>query len=383
MTPSPLSAETSAETDQGRPLSRLSLILISLCSLTVVTIAHYSTNIEAEALHHTYRRLYYIPVVLGAFAYGLRGGIAISILASLAYIPHAFFMHHHQDPAPMSDKVFEMILYILVGALTGWLVDREQSTQRALQRALDERTEMESALIRAGKLSALGQLLSGVAHELRNPLASIIGAAEGLERALLSDPPPIERAQRLLELQQRELQRLDRSIAHFLAFSKMRAPSCVELEVSEVIQRVITLAQHQDAEGTFELSPELEAVVVWADRDHLTQMLLNLTLNAMQARRGQEPFQIEYLYRVQESLTERYHCIGVLDHGIGISAERREEIFEPFYSTRHAGTGLGLSVTSRLIEAHDGHIELDERSDLSCFWLSFPQSRKHLQEHDL
>lgn len=371
----------SSSIEVERSTSRSSLIIIALCLLTIVTFAHYTTNIEAEALHHTYRRLYYLPVVLGAFAFGLRGGILIASLASLAYIPHAFLMHHHQDPAPMSDKVFEMMLYVLVGALTGWLVDREQATQRKLQRALNERTEMEVALIRAGKLSALGQLLSGVAHELRNPLASIIGAAEGLERTLSAHPFPTERAYRLLQLQQRELQRLDRSIAHFLTFSKMREPNKMEIEIAPVIRQVIDLARHQGAEGEFEISSKLEGVILWADQDHVTQMILNLTLNGIQARREGETFLIKYLYKEQESATDIFSCIGVLDHGVGISPDQREDIFDPFYSTRHAGTGLGLSVTSRLIEAHAGHIKLDERLDCCCFWLSFPKSHKPLKEN--
>ena len=160
------------------------MLWVSLGMTALITLAHYTTDSHDIAYHNVFRRLYYVPVVLAAFGWGLRGGLAVATLASLAYIPHAFFLEHHHDPAPAVDKILEIVLYLVVGAMTGWLVGRERRAVSRLEHLLEERAELEQELVRAGKLSALGELLAGVAHEIRNPLASIMGAAEALERAL-------------------------------------------------------------------------------------------------------------------------------------------------------------------------------------------------------
>ncbi len=358
---------------EGFSQSQKWLTVASVLLLFLITLAHYSTNTHDEILHHTYRRLYYLPVVLAAFAFGWRGGSLMATCASLAYMPHAFFMHHHQDPAPTNDKIFEMILYVLVGLLTGWLVDREQASQKALRKALYDRTQMEEALIRAGKLSALGHLLAGVAHELRNPLASIMGAAEGLERGLQQQTINYERAQKLLSLQQRELKRLETSVSHFLAFAKLRTPQINELNLGELVKEIIELAQHQEQKGQFVVSSELKTQKLWADKDHLQQVLLNLTLNEMHASKADEPFEITYLFKETIHLDQAYLCIGVSDKGVGITDEQKERIYEPFYSTKHAGTGLGLSISSRIVEAHQGYIELSQEHAQTCFWVCMPK----------
>jgi K+-sensing histidine kinase KdpD len=180
-----------AERDQGSQRARVAreqthkrLMLWSLLLFCLITMGHYLTSPHSVTLHQLYRRLYYLPVVLMAFVGGWRGGLYASLAVALTYAPHAFLMPHHLDPASTGDKASELLLYVLVGLLSGGLVDREREAQRELLEALRARESLEEALVRAAKLSALGQLLTGVSHELRNPLASILGATEGLERQL-------------------------------------------------------------------------------------------------------------------------------------------------------------------------------------------------------
>ncbi len=347
------------------------LLWVAAALTACVTLAHYTTDSHDVAYHNVFRRLYYVPVVLAAFGRGLAGGLGAAIVVSLAYIPHAFLLEHHHDPAPAIDKVGEIVLYVVVGAMTGWLVERERSARARLERTLAERAELERELVRAGKLSAMGELLAGVAHELRNPLAAILGAAEGLDRHV----PEEGRARRLVGLQMRELERLDRVVSRFLAFARMSPPAREAFALGDVIGDVVELTRHQAEPDAFEVDPGLGAREVFADRDQVTQILLNLTLNALQSR-GDGPLEVAFV-RGERVVAGRVHDgVGVRDSGVGVPAELEEKVFEPFFTTRDSGSGLGLSLSSRLAEAHGGFMELERGDDHTTFWLYLPRQER-------
>jgi signal transduction histidine kinase len=338
-------------------------------ALTVcVTVAHYTTDSHDVAYHNVFRRLYYVPVVLAAFGMGLKGGLGAAIVASLAYLPHAFLLEHHHDPAPAIDKVGEIVLYVVVGGLTGWLVERERVARARLERTLAERAELERELVRAGKLGALGELLAGVAHEIRNPLASIMGAAEGLERHV----PEQGRARRLVALQMRELERLDRVVSNFLTFARTGPPASSSFALDELVGEIVDLASHQPDHGEFVVDESLAGETMFADRDQVSQIALNLTLNAIQAR-GDAPFRVTFLYRAREVAGRVHDGLGVRDEGVGVAPGLEEKIFEPFVTTRDSGSGLGLSTSSRLAQAHGGFLELGEDPEGTTFWLYMPR----------
>ena len=355
----------------GSKQTSMRLLAVAIALILLVSAGHYLTGVENIDFHNVYRRLYYVPVVLSAFAFGLRGGLLAALVVSLAYMPHAFFMEHHHDPAPGVDKAFELILYFGVGGLTGWLVERERAIRRKLQNALEERDALSKELVRAGKLSAMGELLSGVSHEVRNPLASIMGAAEALNRQVDAQG----RAGKLVELQLREIARLDRVVSSFLAFARTSEPQPVRCAIGSLVGQVVELTRHHEREGEITISSELEGKEVFADADQITQVLLNLTLNAMQAS-GEEPFCIAFVYREHLVASQLHTCIGVRDRGEGIEAEHIEQIFDPYYTTRDAGSGLGLSISSRLIEAHGGFIDVESvPGEETTFWICLPESR--------
>ena len=90
----------------------------AIVCVIAITVAHYLTNTHAVPLHNLYRRLSYVPIVIAAFAYGIRGGVLTALVACLAYVPHAFFSHH-RDPSPTIDKALELVLYVAIGAPSG------------------------------------------------------------------------------------------------------------------------------------------------------------------------------------------------------------------------------------------------------------------------
>ncbi len=335
----------------------------------LTTLFHYLTDMQDVAFHNFYRRAYYVPIVLAAFGFGWKGGLVASIVASVAYIPHAFFMAH-RDPAPTVDKVLEIVLYIGIGLLAGWLVDRQKRAQRQLRASLERRDELETQLVRAAKLSALGNLTAGLAHEIRNPLASIQGSAE----ALASEFGPEHRKHRMGELLLGEIQRLNRVVSDFLNFARPTELEVQDVDLTRVAEEVVELTSHASKEAGARVVVELGHTRVKADRDQLAQVLLNLVLNAYDAVSEVDQPEVCILSEPRSLGGDNYVCVGVIDNGPGIADDRVEEVFEPYFTERDGGTGLGLSISSTIMERHGGFLDYERRGDETIMWMCFPEA---------
>lgn len=346
--------------------------------LVAITAFHYLTDPQLVEYHSVYRRLYYLPIVLFAFSYGMRGGLAAAVFACVAYFPHAFLLTHQGSPAGPSDKVLEMVLYLCIGGLTGWLVRRRRRVRGALRRSLAERDALEQKLVRAGKLSALGQLTGGLAHEIRNPLASILGSAESLAEEFDEDHPKHRLGQVMLE----EIDRLNEVVEDFLAFARPGEPERVRADLREVAEEVrdLTAREAREREVAVEFQVEPGELVAEVDRSQVSQVVLNLFLNAYQAfDRREDPAGEPMVWVLAEERNisgTAYACLGIRDNAGGVDEEMREKIFDPYFTTRDEGTGLGLSISSRIVDAHGGFIDLevDETAGRSTFWVCLPES---------
>ena len=159
--------------------------------VTGISVLHYSTPLSIPMLHDIYQRLYYIPIIMAALWFGLRGGVGCALIVSIVYAPHVLFQWGDHMTMEL-EKYLEILLYNVVGGITGLLSQRErvqayqlQQTALGLERSYEklssqsERiTEMEGQLRKAEKLSTIGELAAVMAHEIRNPLGSIQGTAE-------------------------------------------------------------------------------------------------------------------------------------------------------------------------------------------------------------
>lgn len=358
-----------------RAQSRLRLWQIgaALGLIGLFTSLHYLTDMHDVAFHNVYRRLYYLPILILSFSHGLRGGLSAAALVTAVYIPHAFFSAH-RDPSPDLDKALEICLYFVVGGLTGWLVSRQQRVQAALEEALEEQRRMERQLVRAGRLSALGELTAGLAHEIRNPLASILGSAE----ALAGEFPPEHRKHRMSELLLREIQRLRQVVDDFLNFARPSTGQRRQVDLHALLQEVLELLRRQARD--LEVQPQVHLApgqaLVNADPGQITQVLLNVALNALQALERLPEGQarrLELLQDQQQIGGQRYLRLGVRDNGPGIPAELLESVFNPYFTTRSQGTGLGLSISNRIMEAHGGFLDIESQPGQTTAWLCFSQ----------
>jgi signal transduction histidine kinase len=267
-----------------------------------------------------------------------------------------------------------MVLYVGIGGLTGWLVDRQRRVQRALETSLEERDALEEHLVRAEKLSALGQLTSGLAHEIRNPLASIMGSAETLVDEFDEDHRKYRMGQVLLS----EIDRLNQVVEDFLEFARPGEPEPGRADLYEVAVEVEELTGARARDGDIEVEVELEANRWLADADpsQLSQVALNLLLNAYQAIERHDVADAQRFVRFharERNVGETtYACLGVTDGAGELDSDQSEQVFDPYFTTRDEGTGLGLSVSSRIAEAHDGFIDVETSPDATTFWVCVP-----------
>ncbi len=321
---------------------RMVIFLIAL-----VSFLHYNTAIHIHALHGIYRRLYYFPIILAAFRGGYRGGLFASLLVVALYVPHALGWIGF-DPGTAVEKNLEMVLYLAVGVLTGTLVDRINQTAANLQNALDEKTRMETELLRSARLAAVGRLSAGLAHEIRNPLASIQGSAEVLGDDFPADHPKAH----LLHILLQETRRLNQVLTRFLAFARSEPGETAAFDLASEVRTVgDLLAQRPDAPPIELQVPAGEPFMVTGNPEQARQVMLNMGLNAVQAA---GPAGTVTLAITPE--TNRIHCM-ISDTGPGFSAEALANFGTPFYSTRHGGTGLGLATSLRLAEDMGGSLE--------------------------
>ncbi|GBE02981.1 sensor protein ZraS [bacterium BMS3Bbin06] len=232
-------------------------------------------------------------------------------------------------------------------------------------------TRMEEEIKRKEKLAAIGELSASIAHELRNPLASIKGSFEMLQEGEL----PEETRKKLMCIAVTEMDRLNAIVTDFLLYSNPKAPTFREVNASTLVTEVAEMADN--IRDDVKISKDIEGdVTVVADEQKLRQLLWDLTVNAVNS--------IDGAGRVRLSLSSdgKNIFIKVKDNGIGIPEELREKIFFPFFSTRSDGTGLGLSIAYRIVEEHNGAIDfISEKGKGTEFIVTIPKATKDVSSN--
>nr|WP_224746765.1 ATP-binding protein [Pelovirga terrestris] len=230
---------------------------------------------------------------------------------------------------------------------------------------LTQLKKIEEQLKRSDRLAAIGRLSAGLAHEIRNPLASISGSAQ-----LLGENEQLSAEDKhLLTIMVKEADRLNHLLTDFLAFARPHRPQKTVVDMAVMIAELGRMLQRdlrfQEIDVQMNAAPPCQ---VSLDRSQIWQVLWDLSINAAEAMKGQGTLLITYAHGNPWTLT-------IEDSGPGIAPEIRERIFEPFFSTKDKGTGLGLSTVYSIIEAHGGTIRA-ERSTLGGerFIMSFPHA---------
>jgi len=245
------------------------------------------------------------------------------------------------------------------------------------QQRVRELQETQVQLVQVAKLSAVGQLVSGVAHELNNPLSVVIGYGQ----LLLARGVP-EEARRPIELMIAQAARMAKIVQSLMLFSRQRKPERRAVSLPDIIQQILTLRETQLAISSIRLETEFGADVppVQGDSHQLQQVFLNLILNAEQAilgsvvggRRSGDCIRVSTRARLEGD--HAWVVAQVADNGPGIPAEVLPRIFEPFFTTKKVGegAGLGLSVSYGIVEEHGGRLSVEGGPGRSVFTLELP-----------
>lgn len=240
------------------------------------------------------------------------------------------------------------ILIVLIALLSLWLLFHNQN------RHLAGIVEMERQLDKAERLSALGQLAAGVAHEIRNPLNAVSMASQRLNREFQpGDETKAKEFQLLAGVIRDEIRRLNGIIEEFLTFSKSRRLEFHKYPVADVLQKIVSLIREEAAAKGIRIRTQWEndGTIVPMDMDKLQQALLNIIKNAMESIGNGGTIDIA----VEKKSMERIN-IRITDTGCGMTAEEVRRIFNPEYTTKEKGLGLGLPLAHEIIRAHSGEI---------------------------
>lgn len=235
---------------------------------------------------------------------------------------------------------------------------------------LTERKKLEERVSKISHLAAVGELAAGVAHEIRNPLAAISGSVQ----IILEELPPDNSSRIFGDVIIKEINRLNSIVEDLLYFAKPSKNNVTMVNPNELLQETLTLLAPIMNKNSVLLTQELDPSVSWVyvDSEHIKQVLVNLLLNAAQALPNQTGEVIVSSVSTSEGVE-----INIKDNGTGIPSENLPRIFDPFFTTKDRGTGLGLAVSSKIIEIHHGHIWVESKvGEGSTFYVFLPYGNK-------
>ncbi len=458
-------------------------------SVIIITALHYFTISQKWDIHDFYRRLYYIPIIVAAFKFRLKGGILTSLLVFIVYAPHLFLYFGTFDIAILN-QYLEIVMFVIIGTLAGFLVESDFKKKNLLEIQIKKLTDLENftnnildsitnVLIavdknlkiksinkegkellcvdkfylgkelnslfveyekvekvlvdvlkenkkviqvetkcntentkkidvkllayplknilgkvngvvlvlediseikklenqvrRAEKLSAVGELASGVAHEIRNPLGIIKTISQTIQEDIVKERTEEEEIKEGISIIIQEIDRANTVIKGILDFAKPSVYQVKMQSIDKLMNEIILITNKYAQQHQVQMKYICEKdQIIFVDGEKLKQAFVNIIFNAVHA--------MPHGGNLFICLCTHKNWVNIIfeDEGIGIPKEKIEKIFEPFYTTKDTGTGLGLSITHRIIEEHKGYIELEsevEKGTKICIYLPVKEEK--------
>jgi signal transduction histidine kinase len=316
-----------------------------------------------DGIQSPYYWLMLLPVMSAATSLGLSGLVAAVLVACGAYPSFLLFLRADQflptDQWPVI--ILREFTFPIAGFLTYELLEANRAATRRAQLAADKLAEAnkqlqeaEAQVRRTERLAALGQLSAGLAHEIRNPLSTIKGSAEVLLKNVDANGAV---AHELAGFISTEVDRTNALVTRFLDFARPLALRLEKTEIAEVIDEAVAQVEKQtpplDVSIYKNYSPDIPPF--FFDRQLVERVIYNLILNAAQASPPEGTVTVKTRQVAGDAEGDTVE-IDVIDRGSGIAPKDRESIFNPFFTTKSSGVGLGLAIVSKIVDEHGGRI---------------------------
>lgn len=344
---------------------QIHLLIIGLF-IVGISVLHYSTPTTKLPFHLLYMQSYFIPIILSAFWFGIRGGLGSAVIISIIYLPHIMFQWGGFEINNLI-RFLQIGLFLVLGYLTGLKAQGEkeekekyQEAAKRLHQSLEELRskteqifEMEQQLKTADRLAIIGELTANLAHEVRNPLGSIRGAVEIIRDAVPEEIKKLE----FFDILIHETQRLNEVVENYLNYAKKQTKMVSLFDVREIINDVTLMLGAKTRKSGIKLDVHLPKtpLPVKGDPIHIWQILMNVLLNAIQAMPNGGNI---FLETKKENHSIR---ITVRDQGKGIAESEISRIFDSFYTTKKTGTGLGLAIVKRIAEENRWKMDIKSK----------------------
>ena len=330
-----------------------------------------------DGIASSYWILLFLPVISAATSLGLIGTGIATVLACGAYVSFLIFVNpevYYIPPEQRQEIILRITILPVVAYLTHQLAEasrlearRYQAVAEKLAEANRNLQEAEAAMRRSERLAALGQMSAGLAHELRNPLGTMKTSAEMLVRNVDASN---EVAREMAGFISSEVDRTNSLITRFLDFARPLALRLLKTDLNEVIDRAV--AQVENHRPPFDVaiyknySPDVRPFLL--DGELMERVIYNLLANAAEASPPHGTVTVKT--RDLNGMVE----VAVIDCGSGIEPAQRENIFNPFFTTKTTGVGLGLAIVSKIVDEHGGKISVEsEPSSGSVFRVYLPR----------
>ncbi len=338
-----------ANLNQIKPVVKVSILALLVGG---ISLSHHLIYKNQDMEHVVLRELYFLPLMLAAFWFGLKGGVTTGLVSCMAFLP-VVLKDSRDVPGRMVADILEMALFMVVGLTLGLLRDRERRQQRQARQSQ--------------ALAAMGQAVASVAHDMKTPLTTIGGFTAQVRRHLPPDDPLAHK----LDIVVHQTARLETMVREMLDFARPLTVHRNATDLRGLLEECLEVMGALAKDGAVELRGEFMPTApssLMVDAYRVQQAVLNLATNAVQA----SPAGGVVILRLDGSPREVW--LQVLDQGPGIPLELRERVLDPFFTTKKEGTGLGLAIVRKIAEAHGGRLDMaDNQPRGMVFTLALPR----------
>ena len=325
-------------TNNSGPAQKWILLVLLVAGITFL---HYSTDKSQYYFHIFYGELYFLPIALAAFWFGLHGALLTSVTITACYL--SFIILHWQGFSENDlDRILSVLLYNGLAGLAGVLKEQQEAARKKL--------------LQTENLAILGRSLAAAAHDMKSPLM-LIG---GFSRRILKKMSVQDPARPKLALVVKEIEKMESMVGTMLNFSKPLTLNRIQGDVGTILQESLSKIKEVTRRHNVAIKCRVDPGVMGISFDplRLEQVIVNLVINAIEA--SPEGSTVSVI--LSRSPTTGL-ILDVADHGCGITYADRQQVFDPFFTTKKEGTGLGLPIVKKIVEEHGWSLQVLDNFD--------------------